>query len=109
MITRVLQKIMEDQAEAILVIPVWHTQSWWPKLITLVKEPGYLLPSPQTILQLPHKPEYRHPLKKMRMAVFNISGKPYTNKVSRNNLLKSLLMGGELPPEPNMPATLSDG
>lgn len=75
LLPKVLQKVVEDAAEAVLVCPIWPTQPWWPSLLPLISGPCHLLPSPQTILSLQHKPDIKYPLPKMRLGVFPLSGK----------------------------------
>ena len=36
LLPRILQKVEEDKAAAILIAPLWPTQSWWPSLLRLV-------------------------------------------------------------------------
>ena len=75
LLPRILQKVEEDGSEAILIAPVWPTQSWWPSLLGLIVGQAYKLPNPQKILYLPHKQGRQHPLKRMRLGCFHISGK----------------------------------
>lgn len=82
-IPRVLQKIRMDQAEVIIVVPLWSTQSWWPHLIDLAVQPVFSLPSPTQILSLPHRPEHRHPLKKMALGAFLLSGRRSEDRGTR--------------------------
>lgn len=35
---QILQKIERDQAKAVLVAPLWPTQMWFPKLLTVIVE-----------------------------------------------------------------------
>ncbi len=79
LINRVLQKVAEDEAEMVLVAPLWPTQVWWAALLKLISVDCYLLPPATQILHLPHKPSRRQPLTKMKMAVFKLSGKPSKN------------------------------
>ena len=58
-----------------MIAPLWTTQVWWAALIKLISGPCFSLPHPQTILQFPQKPERVHPLKKMRLGVFRLSGR----------------------------------
>lgn len=74
LIPRILQKLEEDQAEAVMITPLWTTQVWWASLLQLISGPCFSLPRPQIILHLPHKPDRLHPLKKMRLGVFRLSG-----------------------------------
>lgn len=96
LVSRILQKIEEDMTDmAILIAPLWPTQTWWPCLMNLICGPCLLLPNPQTILQLPHRPERKHPLKKMKLAAFPISGQSYKVKEYQRKLQISSLNHGE--------------
>ena len=35
LVARVIKKILSDQAEAIVVVPYWPTQSWFPKFANM--------------------------------------------------------------------------
>ena len=52
---RVLAKLAQDQATALVIVPRWQTQPWFPRFVQLVK-PGttlLLIPTHQHLLQLP--------------------------------------------------------
>ena len=36
MLSKVLQKLQEDQAQGILVAPLWKTQTWFPKMLHML-------------------------------------------------------------------------
>ena len=74
LLSRILQKVEEDQTEAILVAPIWPTQSWWPSLLQPICGQCFKLPITQKILYLPYNQDKKHHLKKMNLAVFHISG-----------------------------------
>lgn len=74
LIPRILQKVEEDGTEAVLVAPLWRTQSWWPCLLRLIQGQSYIIKQTDKSLYLPHKPEEKHPLKKLKLGVFCISG-----------------------------------
>lgn len=57
LLPRILQKLMSDQGTAVLIAPIWTTQSFWPKLMSMLIEDWIELPRPQRILYLPHQPE----------------------------------------------------
>lgn len=80
----VLQKIMTDRAEAILIAPIWPTQHWFPRLLQLICMDSYLLPHNHNLLLMPGKPQKRHPLRKMRLGVFRVSGN--LSKVEDNQM-----------------------
>ena len=81
LIPRILQKVQLDQAEVVLVAPVWQThESGWPHLLKLLCQNWHLLPPAKDILLLHHRPEAKHPLKHLKLCVFRISGKHYADK-----------------------------
>jgi hypothetical protein len=109
LLPRVLQKIAQDAAEAVLVCPIWPTQPWWPSLVPMICAECYLLPQSQEILILTHKPEQVHPLQKMRLAVFRLSGrssKAMEFQSQQETLFFSL---GEAVPKNNMTFILENG
>ena len=59
---RVLRKIKEDQATAVLLAPNWTGQPWFPDLIQMLVDRPLLLPQRQSLLFLPFQPTAYHPL-----------------------------------------------
>ena len=60
---RVLAKLAQDRATALVIVPCWQTQLWFPQFVRLVK-PGttpLLLPAHEHLLQLPGT-NYQHPI-----------------------------------------------
>lgn len=108
LICRILQKLEEDKATTILVAPIWPTQVWWPNLIQMIKGNCYLLPK-ANILHLVHKPEQKHPLTKMRLAVFYISGKHCECREFRETLKRSSSTPGEVARANSTTLILRDG
>ncbi|MEW8542136.1 MAG: reverse transcriptase domain-containing protein [Candidatus Thiodiazotropha sp.] len=94
---RILRKVQEDQADLLLIAPVWPTQQWFPTLLRLLSDTPYRLPPAQDILKLPHNPERLHPLKKMTLGVFPLSGKPWKNRAFQEQLPTSSWTHGEPP------------
>lgn len=68
----VLQKIDQDEAETVLVAPLFSTQPWFPKLLQMVVKQPFLLPKVDRILA--HPVDKSHPLTKMSLGVFRLSG-----------------------------------
>ena len=69
-ISRVLAKIQEDRARAILVVPLWDTQPWLSRLKKIARD-SIIFDRSQDLLILPHDHGARHPiLRKSRMAAF---------------------------------------
>ena len=93
LLPRILQKIEADRVSALLIAPLWPTQSWWPSLLHLVAGQCYRLPNTRQILHLPHKPGQQHPMKKLKLGCFLLSREPLKNrrvpKQARELILKS--------------------
>ena len=61
-IGRMLQKISNDRASAIVIVPYWPTQPWFTRLCTMLQEPPIEIPLQPQTLHLPHDPTLQHPL-----------------------------------------------
>ena len=75
LIGRCLGKIRAEEAEVVLIAPVWQSQSWFPDLLNLVCEVVRILPNVQNILTGP-KGEC-HPmvaLGNLTLAAWKLSG-----------------------------------
>ena len=97
LITRCLQKIQTDSAEGFMIVPMWPTQSWYPKLLHMLVDVPRILPSHQTSLQTPGMKQGFHPLaKKLVLIVCRLSGSPtrYRDFLKRQPLL-SYNLGGK--------------
>ena len=83
----VLRKVEEDRVDyALLISPIWTTQSWFPHLLHLIAGPCYILPKTDNLLMFPREPLRKHPLSKMKMGAFTLSG----NVCKVNNYRKTL-------------------
>lgn len=89
-IPQVLQKIEEDQAKAVLIVPQWETQAWYSKLARLLVARPVILPKTLNIVKLPFSTEKQHPLgEKLRLMGCLLSGNPLKTKAFRTELKKS--------------------
>ena len=93
---QVLNKIIEDQASGILVMPLWPTQPWFPVMLSLLMDhPRHIMPDSRN-LQLRGKPLALHPLhKRLHLLVIHLSGQPSQIGVYHNKLKNSFLIPGE--------------
>ena len=81
LIHRCIKKIQQDQAECILITPVWKSSPWYPVILSLLVDRPLLLPKDK-LLQLPGTDKV-HPLcsqKNFRLAASPLSGKKYQNR-----------------------------
>ena len=92
---RVVQKIQEDMAEGILLIPNWPTQPWFPKVMRLLVKEPLLLPKNNQLLQLPYNKTAVHPLVgKLTLLACLLSGNPCRAREFRRTLSTSLCHPG---------------
>lgn len=74
-VLRVLQKIIQDKATGVIVVPKWPSQSWYPILTSLFALPPITLSPSKNLLSLPAFPEVNHPLhRKMSLLICLLSG-----------------------------------
>ena len=59
-ISRVLSKISQDEAEGIIVVPYWPNQMWYPVIRKILTSIPILLKSRKSLLQLPQSPNQNH-------------------------------------------------
>ena len=86
LINKVLAKIWEDEADAILVAPLWNTQSWYPKMLALLVDFPVILPLTEHILFLPSS-NRRHPLSgHMKLVACRLSGNRFASEEFRRQL-----------------------
>ena len=76
LIPRVLEKLQENKGRAIMIVPQWPTQTWFPVLHRLLKDTPLLLPRSRTLLTLPGRPDVVHLLyPKIRLLACLLSAK----------------------------------
>ena len=108
-IGQVLQNIQQEEAEAIILCPTWTTQVFFPQLLKMCITCPFFLPMRDDLLTLPGN-VYPHPLlKKLRLAVFRISGKCSKAKEYQMMLRKSSCIHGEIQQSNNIGAFSKDG
>ena len=81
-ILKVLQKIQQDKAHAIVVVPYWSTQNWLPVLLGMLVDHPLIMTASLNILYLPAHPTTPHPLHpKLKLLVAHIPGVTLTHKM----------------------------
>ena len=92
MISKVLNKIVEDKvSKALLIVPHWPCQTWFPMLISLLSDFPVRLPRHQDLLTLPHNNQ-PHPMRKsLSLVGVIVSGdvsrtKDFQKKLSRRSV-----------------------
>lgn len=96
LINRVLQKVEQDQSQGIIIVPMWNTQVWFPRLLHLLTDFPVTLPKGPRTLLLPFNREKAHPLhKKLTLLACKLSGIPSQQEAFRKKLRKSYCNPGE--------------
>lgn len=74
-ILKTLQKIAQDRATGLIVVPFWPTQPWWPYLTNMLIDHIICLPRMKQTLWLPAEPLKIHPLhKQLNLMLCHLSG-----------------------------------
>lgn len=96
LVGRVINKIVEDRLEkAIIVIPFWKSQSWFPVVLDCISSFPVRLPRHKDLLCLPHDGS-RHPLSRsMRIIAVEVSGMRYRAEAFRQQLRESSSVRGK--------------
>ena len=76
MVSKVLTKITRERTEAVVVVPLWTTQNWYPVLNNMMIDCPLVVTSSTEHLLLPTHPTQVHPLHpRLRMVIAHVSGK----------------------------------
>lgn len=81
MLGKVLQKIQQDKANAIVIAPLWPTQAWFPTLLEIIYQQPYLLNIRNT-LTIPTDPKRQHRIPRLKMGCFPLSGNFFKTGIS---------------------------
>lgn len=107
-IGKCLQKICADRAKAIFVAPLWPTQPWYPKLMSMLTAVPLVLP--EGVLKLPFKPNLVHKQHKtLRLIACHLSGNYLLHEEFLRTLSKSSAHPGEIPPNLSIQFMLNNG
>lgn len=100
LIHRCLQKITADEAEGVVIVPMWPTQTYYPRLMSMLIQLPRLLPRKENLLRLLHS-QKSHPLwKKMQLMACPVSGIASRQKEFQKKQEESCCSHGE-----NLPGT----
>jgi len=99
LIARCLQKIQREEAEGIILVPLWTTQGWFSVLLKMLIADPIMLPRRRDLLTLPHKPQQVHPMHpKLQILACKLSGKDYKIKEYHKGLPTSSCSHGAMEP-----------
>ena len=108
-IAKCLQKIQTDVAEALIVVPLWPTQTWFNKLMELLIDIPRILPLRKDLLTLPGVTK-THPLfPKLILMACRLSGNLSKIKTFQQGLPSSYLIPGDTQQKCNTKSILRNG
>ena len=106
-IWKVLKKIRDDTAEAIMIVPHWPTQSWFPAAIQMCIAQPLVFGSQH--LKLPGTAK-KHPLSpKLELLALHVSGDTFKTNLFRQRQKKLSLHPGGIAHRIDMPPSLKNG
>ena len=109
-IPSVLQKVEEDKAEIVIVVPFWPTALWFSKLFSLMVASPCFLRHSQKLLYHPMNLDIPHPMfKHLNLIVCRLSGKHYKHRDFLQTLQRSSFQHGDQQPENNITLTSRNG
>jgi len=101
LISRCICKIQGDKARAVIIVPLWPTQTWYPGLLNILVDQPRILPKDRNTIMMPHTGQ-EHPLwKKMVMVACLVSGTPSETEAFHRRLPAYLSPLGDTQPETN--------
>ena len=107
-IGKTMAKISREVVEAILIVPLWPTQNWFPHGMNMITYHPIVFSAKH--LYLPNKPRAKHPLhKNLNLMALRLSGLPSKNMDFVTKLRKSFTHHGEQTPERGMRMYLPNG
>ena len=108
-IARCLQKLQQDQAEAIMIVPLWPQQPWFPNMLRALIDHPLVLPNTTNILYLAHSTA-THPLSpKLKLIACRLSGVNGKTRTFQRKLSTSSWNHGGQQQGPNTRRTYQSG
>jgi ribonuclease HI len=104
-----LQKVIQDQAEVLMLVPIWPTQAWFPQLMKLLIDYPRILPQHKSLLSLQNSQRV-HPLyRTLTLMACRLSGKHSSSKIFRRELPISYYNYGEIQQKSNTQHIFKNG
>ena len=104
-----LQKIEQDQATGVLLVPVWQTQPWFTPLLHLLVDSPVLLPQSRCLLTQPHNHALHSLRKQLKLMACKLSGKASSRETFQTRLQRSSSNPGLMERKSNIDHTSNSG
>ncbi len=110
LLQKVISKVAREEADVVVIAPLWPTQVWFPLLLHMSVAAPRVLPPGKQLLTQPTDRNMIHPLwRKMRLSAFKISGDISKVKGFQMTLPTSSWHHGETPPRNSIAPISNDG
>ena len=109
LVGRCLQKLVLEQATAIIIVPLWITQTWFTNLLSILVDVPRIFRVTKKVLSHPVRGD-AHPLcPKLHLLACKVSGVSSLSATFRSRLPTCLCLLGDQPRENSMILTSADG
>ena len=97
-----LQKIQQDRATGVVIVPLWPTQPWFTVLLYLLTDNPRILPCSKTLLTQSHNGTLHHLRNQLRLIACKLSGQRSNREAFQAKLPISSSSLGLLEPRNNI-------
>lgn len=104
-----IQKIRLEEANAVVVAPLWPTQPWFTRLMEMLVDQPILIRRKKDMIFMPHKPATHSLQKTLKLMICHVSGKDIENKAFLEKQLVYLWHHGDHLLKNNTSLSLKDG
>ena len=108
-IANCLQKIIQDKAEGIIIVPKWPTRPWFPQLLNMLIDFPTILPSGENLITLPGTDRVHQLNASLVLIACRVSGMRLRTKEFQQQLPTSSWHPGVIQQRTNTTATSRDG
>ena len=109
LVSSVVRKTIADEAEVLLVAPVWVTQNWYTAVLELLIDHPVIIKVKQNTLKIQGSNKIHPLVNRLHLMACRISGKRSKTENFQKSLLKSLWHRGDDPPKSNIHHTSGNG
>ena len=104
-----IQKIRLEEANAVVVAPLWPTQPWFTRLMEMLVDQPILIRRKKDMIFMPHKAATHSLQKTLKLMICRVSGKDIENKAFLEKQLVYLWHHGDHLLKNNTSLSLKDG
>ncbi|XP_060600208.1 uncharacterized protein LOC132753725 [Ruditapes philippinarum] len=109
LIGRLVQKVLLDEAEMVLVAPVWVTQNWYTTVLEMLIDIPLIIKVSRNTLRIPGLNKIHPLVNKLHLMACHISGNHSKAEIFRKSLSKSSWRHGDAPLRSNIHVTSTNG